>query len=257
MEFIDTHTHLYLNQFDPDRSEVVKRAVINKVTHLLLPNIDSGSIGAMLKMREDFPEVCLPMMGLHPTSVKDQYEQELLVVENWLNEDSFIAIGEIGIDLYWDKKYITNQLEAFEVQIKWAKERNLPIVIHARNSFREIFSVLDKHADQRLRGVFHSFTGNSDEALKILEYGFYLGINGIITFKNSGLDKIVKNIPPEKLLLETDSPYLAPIPERGRRNESSYIPYIAKTLADIYYISIDKIAGITTDNARNLFGLIK
>lgn len=255
MELIDTHTHLYLTQFDADRDEVVKRAVRNNITRLLLPNIDSGSIEAMLKMREDFPEVCLPMMGLHPTSVKDKIESELAVVEKWLNKDSFIAIGEIGIDLYWDKTYIDNQLDAFEVQIKWAKERNLPIVIHARNSFREIFSVLDKHADQNLRGVFHSFTGNSEDAFKILEYGFYLGINGIITYKNSGLDTIMKKIPLEKILLETDSPYLTPVPKRGLRNESSFLTYIAENLADIYDTKVERIAEITTDNARNLFGI--
>jgi len=257
MEFIDTHTHLYLNHFRLDRAEVVDRALKKKVTQLLLPNIDPGSVEGMLRMRDDFPGICFPMMGLHPTSVKENFEKELKIIENWLNKEHFIAIGETGIDLYWDKKYKEYQEEAFIIQVNWAKERKIPIVIHARNSFRELFSILDRCAGDRLQGVFHSFTGDTMEALQILEYGFFIGINGIITFENSGLGKVAEKIPPERVLLETDSPYLAPVPERGKRNESSYIMYTAKKLADIYGVGLETIADFTTINARKLFQLQK
>ena len=255
MEFIDTHTHLYLDNFDTDRNEVVERALKNQVNSLLLPNIDLKSIPAMLEMYRKFPGICFPMIGLHPGSVKENFEKELYKIENWLEKINFIAIGETGIDLYWDKRFKEQQLEAFEIQIKWAKEKKLPIVIHARNSFSEIYSVLDKHADKNLKGVFHSFTGNSDDLEKVLSYGFFVGINGIVTFSNSGLEHVVKYLPPEKLLLETDSPYLAPVPERGKRNESSFVTHIAYTLARIYGLSINEIAEITTKNAGTLFNL--
>jgi len=255
IEFIDTHTHLYLEHFQSDRKEVVERALERNVNQMLLPNIDSGSIEYMLKMKNDFPGVCLPMIGLHPTSVKQNFEKELKVIEKWLYKEHFIAIGETGIDLYWDKKFKDQQEEAFILQIKWAKEKKIPVVIHARNSFRELFSILDKHADHQLKGVFHSFTGNIEEALQVLEYGFYLGINGIITFKNAGLDKIAEKIPPENILLETDSPYLAPVPERGKRNESSFVVYIAEKLAGIFGVDLETIANITTRNAKKLFNL--
>lgn len=253
MNFIDTHTHLYLREFDQDREQVVREALNEKVQLMLLPNIDSSTISAMLQMVNDYPGICLPMIGLHPTSVNSDFEDELMLVEELLKKDKFIAIGETGIDLYWDKQHKEKQIRAFEIQVKWAKEYQLPIVIHARESFRELFSVLDKHADSNLKGVFHSFTGNAAEAAHVIEYGFFVGINGIITFKNSGLDTIVKEIPPERILLETDSPYLAPVPKRGRRNESAYIKYIAAKLSEIYDLSLETMTAITTQNARNLF----
>jgi TatD DNase family protein len=253
MNLTDTHTHLYLKEFDHDRDQVVKDAVNMGVKHMLLPNIDSSSIPGMQKMVEDFPGICYPMIGLHPTSVRPDFELELDIVSRQLKNGGYIAIGETGIDLYWDKKYKDQQIKAFEIQVGWAKEYQLPIVIHARESFQELFDVLDRLADENLKGVFHSFTGNSDEAAHVMDYGFLFGINGIITFKNSALDRVVKQIPPERILMETDSPYLAPMPFRGRRNESSYIRYIAARLADIYGISIEEMAAITTLNAKSLF----
>lgn len=253
MNLIDTHTHLYLKEFDHDRDQVVKDAVNMGVKHILLPNIDSSSMPGMQKMVEDFPGICYPMIGLHPTSVSPDFELELDIVSRQLKNGGYIAIGEIGIDLYWDKTYKDQQIKAFEIQVGWAKEYQLPIVIHARESFQELFDVLDRLADENLKGVFHSFTGNSDEAAHVMDYGFLFGINGIITFKNSALDRVVKQIPPERILLETDSPYLAPMPFRGRRNESSYIRYIAARLANIYGVSIEELAAITTLNAKSLF----
>jgi TatD DNase family protein len=256
VKFIDSHTHLYLKEFDHDRDQVVKEALNENVQLMLLPNIDSSTISGMLQMVKNYPGICLPMIGLHPGSVNFDFEDELLLVEELLQKETFIAIGETGIDLYWDIQHKDKQISAFETQIKWAKEYQLPIVIHARESFKELFSVLDKHAGNDLKGVFHSFTGNSAQAAHVIEYGFFVGINGIITFKNSGLDAIVKEIPPERILLETDSPYLSPVPKRGRRNESSYIKYIAARLSEIYDFSLETMAAITTQNARNLF-LIK
>ena len=255
MNFIDSHTHLYLKEFDHDRDQVVKDALSEGVKYMLLPNIDSSSIAGMQKMVKDYPGVCFPMMGLHPSSVKSGFEKELRIVEDYLLKDKFVAIGETGIDLYWDKKFREQQIESFEIQIKWAKEKNLPLVIHARESFKELFSVLDKYADKNLKGVFHSFTGNYDEAKHVMEYGFFFGINGIITFKNSGLDKIVQKIPPEMIILETDSPYLAPVPNRGKRNESRYLKYIAGRLAEIYGLPSRDLAGIASENTRSLFVL--
>ncbi len=256
MKLIDTHTHLYLNHFNDDRNEVVNRSLENNITHLLLPNINSGTLPQMLDMSKKFPETCFPMIGLHPASVKEDYEKELMKIENSFKENNFIAIGETGIDLYRDKVYKEQQLAAFEIQVIWAKEKRLPLVIHSRDSFNEIFSILDKYATENITGVFHSFTGNMNELKKALEYDFFIGINGIVTFANSDLYKVIQNLPPEKLLLETDSPYLSPVPKRGRRNESSFLIYIAHTLAEIYGININNIAEITTNNAKTLFSLI-
>ena len=255
MDLIDTHTHLYLGEFDDDREEVVLRAKEKGIRKLLLPNIDSGSIQGMHTMCSLFPGICLPMMGLHPGSVDRNFEEELEIAESWLDKNEYVAIGETGIDLYWSTVYREQQLEAFKIQIRWAKQRSLPIVIHARESFNEIFSVLDKLADENLRGVFHSYTGNEDQAKHILEYGFYFGINGILTYKNSSLMKTLESIPPEKVLLETDSPYLSPVPKRGSRNESLNLLYIAEKAAQVYKCSVDEIASVTTRNARTVFKL--
>lgn len=252
--FIDTHTHLYSDAFAEDRTEMIQRALNAGVHKLLLPNIDQDSIEGMFALERQFPENCFAMMGLHPTSVGEDVEAQLATVKANLDSRKFIAIGEIGIDLYWETTFQTQQTEAFIQQIEWAKTMDLPIVIHARNSFPEIFEVLDQHNDERLRGVFHCFTGSLEDAQKIQHYGgFLLGLGGVLTFKKSGLDAVVKNLPLDFLVLETDAPYLAPTPHRGKRNESAYILIIAEHLATIFETSVDTIAQQTTQNAEKLF----
>jgi TatD DNase family protein len=253
--FTDSHTHLYLDAFKADRGPMIQRALDAGVQRMLLPNIDSTSMQALFLLAEQFPEHCLPMMGLHPTSVKENYLDELSIVEKALQREDIIAIGETGIDLYWDKSFAKEQEEAFSTQINWAMELDLPLVIHARESFHEIFKVLDKNAGPALRGVFHSFTGGMAELERALSYDFMIGINGIVTFKNSGLAAIVKEIPTDRLLLETDAPFLAPVPYRGRRNESSYLVETASKVAEIHNLSMEDIAMITSRNAEQLFRL--
>jgi TatD DNase family protein len=255
MNLIDTHTHLYLPEFDKDRQEVVQNALDAGVGKMLLPNIDSGTVEGVLQLCREYPGIMFPMMGLHPGSVKGNYLEELNIVKKNFSGGGYIGVGEIGIDMYWDKTFISQQMDAFEKQIGIAREMNLPIIIHSRNSFNEIFSILDKHTDPGLKGVFHSFTGGIDEAEKILKYNFFVGINGIVTFKNSGLDKVVSQIPLNRILLETDSPYLSPVPKRGCRNESSYIYFINEFLAKLFKISSDSLAEITSANALELFKL--
>nr|WP_320117296.1 TatD family hydrolase [uncultured Marinifilum sp.] len=255
MKLIDTHSHIYAKEFTDDINEVVKRSQKAGIEKILLPNIDSESISAMHKLASSYPDYCIPMMGLHPSSVKENYKEELSICKKWLKAEKYCAIGEIGIDLYWDKTYIKEQQEAFETQINWALECNLPIVIHARESFKEIFEILEKYRNTNLKGVFHSFTGNLQEAKKAIELGFLLGINGIVTFKNSGLDKTVSQISLDKLLLETDAPYLAPVPKRGKRNESSFVLHTANKIADIFQIDLSEVAAITGRNAEKLFKL--
>lgn len=252
--FIDTHTHLYSDAFAADRAEMIQRALDAGVHKMLLPNIDVDSIEGMFALEDQFPNVCHAMMGLHPTSVGADFEAQLATMKSHLEARKFIAIGEIGIDLYWETKFRAQQIEAFIRQIEWAKSMDLPIVIHARNSFPEIFDVLDQHNDERLRGVFHCFTGTLEDAQKIQTYGgFLFGLGGVLTFKKSGLDEVVKQLPLEQLVLETDSPYLAPTPHRGKRNESAYIPLIADALASIFETSVGNIATETTRNAEKLF----
>jgi TatD DNase family protein len=253
--FTDSHTHLYLNAFQADRDEMIQRALDAGVTRMLLPNIDSGSMGSMFSLVEKFPEHCFPMMGLHPTSVKENYTKELRLVEAELKRADIIAIGETGIDLYWDKTFLKEQEKVFTTQIGWALELDLPLVIHARDSFQEIFSVLDRAGGPDLRGVFHSFTGGPDELERALSYNFMIGINGIVTFKNSNLGEVVKAIPTNRLLLETDSPFLAPVPYRGKRNESSYLLETAVKVAEIYNLSKEEVARVTSANAEQLFRL--
>ncbi|MCB0804619.1 MAG: TatD family hydrolase [Bacteroidales bacterium] len=253
MTFTDTHTHLYLNAFDDDRLEVVQRAIDQQVKYMLLPNIDSSSTEPLLNLCKAFPGNCFPMMGLHPTSVKENYKEELELVAKQLDNKSFIAIGEIGIDLYWEKKFRIQQEEAFRFQIELSLEKKLPIVIHSRESFKEIFEVLEDYRNSGLKGVFHCFTGDEEQAEKAIGLGFYLGIGGVVTFKNSGLDKVISNIDMKHLLLETDSPFLAPMPYRGKRNESSYINLVASKLSQVKNTSREEIAMITTQNAKNLF----
>lgn len=253
MSLIDTHAHLYVEQFDKDRSEVLERAKKNGVNRVYLPNIDSSSIKAMLDLERKFPDRCFAMMGLHPCSVKDDYEEELAVVKQWLDKRSFAAVGEIGIDLYWDTSFFEQQKDAFLRQIDWAKALNLPIVIHSREATDVIIELLQGVNDDKLRGIFHCFTGAVEQARAITDMGFLLGIGGVLTFKNSGLDKTIAEVDLSHLVLETDAPYLAPVPFRGKRNESSYILHIAEKLAKIKKEDMENIARITTQNALDLF----
>jgi len=251
--FIDTHTHLFSSEFAADRILVINRAIESGTKKMLLPNVDSSTCADLIALCSQFPDNCFPMMGLHPTSVKADFESELEFIEKLLFSRKFIAVGEIGLDLYWDKSFLAQQVIAFEKQIAWAKQLNLPIVVHARNSFAEIFEVFHRVGTNNLSGVFHAFTGNIEEAELAVSQGFKIGIGGIVTFKNSGLDKVVEKLKLTDLVLETDSPYLAPIPYRGKRNESSYIMLIAKKIAEIFDISIDEVARTTTKTASELF----
>ena len=254
--FIDTHTHLYSSQFDEDRDAAIQRALTAGVTKLLLPNVDLRSIEGMFALERNYPGVCFPMLGLHPCSVDLDWEKTLAELKKCLDQRAFIAIGEIGIDLYWDKTFLKEQEQAFITQINWAKELQIPIVIHARDSFPEIYAILDEHNDDRLKGVFHCFSGNENDVQKILGYGgFSFGIGGVVTYKKSTLPEAIQHIPLEKLVLETDAPYLAPTPFRGKRNESAYLPYIASKISDIFEISEQEIGRITTQNAQNLFSI--
>lgn len=255
MFLIDTHTHIYLPEFDSDRDEVVKRSVINGVVKMLMPNIDAASVGRMITAEKRYPGICIPMIGLHPTSVKEDYILQLDNLEKTFSEYKFIAIGEIGIDLYWDKTFLKEQIFALRRQISFAIEKGLPVVIHSRDSFPEVFSVLEEFRGKGTRGVLHAFTGTLADAEKAIDLGFKLGIGGIVTFKNSGLENVVKLIGPKNLVLETDSPYLAPVPHRGKRNESSYICIINKKLAEIFGMSETEIAEITFTNSTELFKL--
>lgn len=255
MILTDTHTHLYSEQFDEDIEKVISNCINRGITRLFLPNIDSTSIDVMMKLGEQYPENCFPMMGLHPTSVKENYKEELALVEEWMNKQKFCAIGEIGIDLYWDKTHLKEQQDAFRFQIELAKKHDLPFVIHCRDAFNEIFEILDELNDDKMRGIFHCFTGTVEQANHIINYGnFKLGIGGVVTFKNSGLDKVVEQIDLAHLVLETDSPYLAPAPFRGKRNESSYLINIAEKIAEIHQTTIEAAAKITTENSKQVFG---
>lgn len=251
--YIDTHTHLYAEQFDEDRKEVVEKAITAGITKLYLPNIDSGSIPGMLQLEQDFPDNCFAMMGLHPCSVKANYEEELAIVKEWLDKRPFVAVGEIGIDLYWDKTFFEEQKKAFLKQIEWAKDLNRPIVIHSREATDIIIDLLKTVKGDRLRGIFHCFTGNEEQALKIVDLGFYLGIGGVLTFKKAKLDEAISNISLDHIVLETDSPYLAPKPYRGKRNQSAYILNIAQKLSEVMDEPIEKIAEVTTRNALEVF----
>ena len=256
MNIIDSHCHLYLPEFQNDLDQVVSRAMEVGVQKFFLPNIDSSTIEPMLKVVEDYPDMCYPMMGLHPTSVKDNYKEELGIVEEELKSGKYVAIGEIGIDLYWDKTYFKEQVDAFERQIIWAKELNLPIVIHARDSFQEIFEAMDSLNDDSLKGIFHCFTGTFDDAKKIMSYGgFKMGIGGVVTFKNGGIDKFLNEIPLQHLVVETDSPYLSPVPYRGKRNESAYLAEVLSKMADVYNLTINEIAEATSSNSLEIFNI--
>jgi TatD DNase family protein len=252
---IDTHSHIYSEDFNDDIEEVLQNAYNNDVKKIVLPNIDSGTIKRLLDLSNSYPHVCYPLMGLHPTSVSGDYKEELALVEYWLDKHKFHGIGEIGIDLYWDRTYIEEQKEVFRYQINLAKSRKLPIVIHVRESFNEVYQIVKEEQDGSLNGIFHCFTGDNTEAQKIIDLGFLLGIGGVVTYKNSSLGLVLQNVDVNKLVLETDAPYLAPDPKRGRRNESAYLVYVAQKLSEIYQLSFKEIAEISTANARKLFGI--
>jgi TatD DNase family protein len=254
-EYIDTHAHLYLPEFDADRESIVDTAVYRGVKRILLPNIDSTTIDPMNKLAEKFQGVCYPMMGLHPTSVKDNYREELDRVEKELTRRRYCAVGEIGIDLYWDKTHLKEQNIAFRAQLDLALKYNLPVAIHARESFNEILEVLDDYKNKGLRGVFHAFTGTAEIANDVVGRGFLIGIGGIITYKKSSLPEVILETGLPHIILETDSPFLTPVPFRGKRNESSYIPYIAEALAIIKDTTPEEVARVTTTSACKLFQL--
>jgi TatD DNase family protein len=256
--YIDTHTHIYADVFEKEQFQAVQRAISNKVEVLMLPNIDIESISKVLQLSDAYPNHCFPMMGLHPCSVKEDFLAVLAQMKPYFEQRKFYGVGETGIDLYWDNTFLEEQKEAFKIQIEWAKTLNLPLIIHARDAFQEIFEVLDELNDERLKGIFHCFTGNEEEAQKILSYqGFSFGIGGVVTYKNSHLPEVLPLIPIEKILLETDAPYLPPVPYRGKTNESAYLVHIAEKLSDIYQLKLSEIANITTNNAQQLFKLFE
>lgn len=256
MIFFDTHTHLYLEQFDTDRTEVVQNAINNGVKYMMLPNIDAESLAPLKKLSTGFPDNCFASIGLHPSSVDQSYENVLIEMERLFKYEKFNAIGETGIDLYWDKTFLNQQEASFLKHIEWSIQYNLPIIIHSRNSFNEIVHILKSFRNQQFRGVFHCFPGNVQQAETVIKMGFSIGVGGVITYKNSGLQRVVQQIPLEYIVLETDAPFLPPVPHRGKRNESAYIPLIADTIAKIKQISIEETADITTKNAMKLFNIL-
>jgi TatD DNase family protein len=251
----DTHTHLYSSQFKEDQKEMIQRAKDAGVSRFFIPAIDASYTESMLKLEENFPSDVYLMMGLHPTSVKENYLEELAHVKKWIEQRNFYAIGEIGIDLYWDKTFLKQQQEAFRTQIKWAKEKKLPIVIHCRDAFDAIFEILEEEKEDTLRGIFHCFTGTKEQALQAISYNMKLGIGGVVTFKNGKIDAFLNEIDIKNIVLETDAPYLAPTPYRGKRNESSYITNVVDKLVDIYGLSFKDISEITTQNSKDVFGI--
>lgn len=251
----DTHTHLYSSQFAEDQNEMMQRAKEAGVSRFFVPAIDSSYAERMFQLEKNYPENVFLMMGLHPCYVKENYQEELAFVKKWIDKKDFYAIGEIGIDLYWDKSTLQQQQDAFVTQINWAKEKKLPIVIHCREAFDEIFEILEQEKGDDLYGIFHCFTGNKQQAEQAISYNMKLGIGGVATFKNGKIDKFLNEIDLQHIVLETDAPYLAPKPFRGKRNESAYLTYIIDKLVDIYGISYEEIAKITTENSKAVFGV--
>jgi len=253
MLLTDTHTHLYYERDEQKQAALMQRCLDNNVKRLFLPNVDLASIPMIDELLARYPENCFAMAGLHPCDVKDDYQTLLEGIYNSIEGRKIVAIGEIGLDLYWDKSTLAIQVDAFKQQIGWAKKLDLPIVIHCREAFDEIFEVLEAEKDEKLRGIMHCFTGNLDQALLAIDLGFHLGIGGVVTYKKAGLDEVLKHIPLENIVLETDSPYLAPVPFRGKPNESSYLVHIAKKVAEIYALPVEEIANVTTENSRKIF----
>lgn len=255
MLLTDTHTHLYYETDPQKRADLMQRCFDNRINRLFLPNVDVESVTQVYNLVDAYPENVFPMLGLHPCSVKDDWEQVLAAIKASHQNHKIYAIGEIGIDLYWDKTTLPQQIAAFKQQIAWAKSLKLPIVIHCRDAFDEVFEVLEQEQGDDLRGIFHCFTGNLEQAQKVISLGFYLGIGGVVTYKNAGLDKILPQIDLRHIVLETDSPYLTPVPHRGKPNESSYLIYVAQKVADVYQTSIETVADITTANSKKIFGV--
>ena len=255
MNFIDTHSHLFLEEFADDLPLVIERAKVAGVSRIYMPNIDCSTIKPLLDTVARYPGYCFPMIGLHPTSVNAGFQEELKVMKEMLEQSHpFVAIGEVGMDLYWDRTFINEQFEAFETQIQWSAQYRLPLVIHSRDSFEEVYQVIKRNEDKNLKGIFHSFTGTKEEAERLLQFnGFYLGINGVVTFKKSTLPEVLKSVPLDRLVLETDSPYLTPAPNRGKRNESANVKDTLLKLAVIYQRSPEEVAEITTNNALKIF----
>lgn len=250
---IDTHAHLYSDQFDGDRAEMISRAINAGVTRLYLPNIDSESIQGMLDLEMAFPQHCFAMMGLHPGHVNDHYQKELKLVEEWLAKRPFCAVGEIGLDYYWSLEHVEQQKEAFRTQIRWAKELNIPIVVHARDSLDDVISIIGEEQNGNLTGVLHCFSGTLEQAKAGIDLGFMLGVGGVLTYKKSGMDQVISNLDLAHLVLETDAPYLPPVPHRGKRNESSFLQHIAEKLAEVKGTTFDTVDKITSENALKLF----
>ena len=252
---IDTHSHIYLAEFDADRAEMLKRAENEGIELILMPAIDNQTHAIMIEAERDFSGKCLAMMGLHPCSVKEEYKKELEIVRTHFEQRRFVAVGETGLDFYWDRTFTNEQFESFQIQIELAIQYDIPIAIHSRNSIDECIKVIGENQKGNLKGVFHCFSGSIEQAKQIIELGFYLGIGGVVTFKNSGLDKVMSNVNLKDVILETDAPYLAPVPFRGKRNECSYLRYVVEKLGEIKSISKEEIERITTNNAKKLFGL--
>ncbi len=254
MNVTDTHAHIYLPEFKNDLSSVIHRAAVEGVGKIFMPSIDSSVIEDMLKVEEEYAGTCIAMMGLHPCSVKENYQEELAIAESWLKKRQFSGIGEVGLDFYWDKSFIEQQYQAFETQIHWGIELDLPVIIHSREAGKECLETVMKHQDGRLKGIFHCFSGEESLAKGIIDAGFYLGIGGVLTYKNSGLAGALKDIPLEYMVLETDAPYLTPVPFRGKRNESSYLKYVVEKLAEVKGVKPEEVAEMTSANAQKIFG---
>lgn len=252
---IDTHSHIYLPEFDADRAEMLARAENDRIRLILMPAIDNQTHSAMLKTEQDFGGKCLSMMALHPCSVKEGYKQELKIVREYFEKRRFVAVGETGLDFYWDRTFTKEQYESFQTQIELALQYDVPVVIHSRNSIDECIEVIAENQKGGLKGVFHCFSGDIKQAKQIIDLGLYLGIGGVITFKNSGLDKVMQDVDMKNVVLETDAPYLAPVPFRGKRNECSYLKYVVEKLSEVKKVSKEEIENITTANAKKLFGL--
>lgn len=252
MTWTDTHAHIYAEEFNEDRPDMLQRSREQHVNDIFMPNVDHATIDAMMEVESRWPG-CHAMMGLHPCSVKNDFERELYIVEDWLSKRKFAAIGEIGTDLYWDKTFWEQQCEAFRLQVEWAKQFQLPVVIHCRESMNQTIELVEQLQDGSLTGIFHCFTGSEEQAEKIVKLNFFLGIGGVASFKKGGLDAVLPSVSLERIVLETDSPYLAPVPHRGKRNEPAYIPLIAQRVADIKQISIDEVQKVTTQNAQSIF----
>ena len=252
MSLIDTHAHVYDEQFKEDIQEALERCQEVDVATVYMPNIDHTSVDAMLELEHQYPEQCVAMMGLHPSSVKKDFERELYLVEEWLSKRPFAAVGEIGLDYYWDTTFKEQQQEALRIQLALAKQHALPIVLHTRNSTEDTIAIVAEYAEE-LTGVFHCFGGSVEEAEQITKLGFYLGLGGVSTFKNAGMDQVIPHLDRQRVVLETDSPYLAPVPHRGKRNEPSYLPLIARRVADLWEVDIAEVARQTTENAQRLF----